>query len=98
VSDDQGFEKEPSLADERMEPLTYCKVALLKDHTLRFETPEDEVVGRGLIDALRAHFDQKMQQKRMAAMMEAANVRAMVDQITKPASNTLTPGFPRRIR
>lgn len=44
---------------ENVEVLTYCKVTLTKEHGLQFETPDDEVIGRGLIDALRAHFDQK---------------------------------------
>ena len=68
------------MADEilgNVEVLTYCKVTLTKEHGLQFETPDDEIIGRGLIDALRAHFDQKCVQLKMARAMDAASVRQM---------------------
>ena len=44
---------------------------------MQFETIDDEIVGRGLIDALRAHFDQKMSQARFKNLVEQQHLLSM---------------------
>lgn len=61
--------------------LGWCKVTLRRNGTMSFETPDDEIVGRGMIDALRAHFDEKMRTKRFERVLGEQQIQAMRNRL-----------------